>query len=60
MGRDNSYVELGETRNTTNADVISTQSGRAVVRVMKTNEERTIAEMACDLLGIRRAVEAKP
>jgi len=51
-------IELDGTQNAANASVISAPTGRVLVRVMKTDEERTIAEMACDLLGLGRALEA--
>jgi acetate kinase len=53
-------IELDETQNAANAAVVSAPAGRVLVRVMKTDEERTIAEMACELLGISRPSQAKP
>lgn len=52
-------IELDEARNAASEPVISAPTGRVLVRVMKTDEERTIAEMACDLLGIRRKAETR-
>lgn len=53
-------IELDNARNAASETVVSAPAGRVVVRVMKTDEERTIAEMACDLLGITRATETSP
>jgi len=53
-------IELDETQNAANAKVVSRPAGRVLVRVMKTDEERTIAEMACDLLGIGLKAETRP
>ncbi len=53
-------IELDEAHNAANANVISRPSGRVRVRVMKTDEERTIAKLVCDLLGIRLKAETRP
>jgi acetate kinase len=45
-------IELEEKRNAVNAGVISTAAGRVVVRVIRTDEERMIAETVCRVLGI--------
>ncbi len=43
-------IELDEARNAANAPVISTESSRATVRVIRTDEELMIAREACRLL----------
>ena len=45
-------IELEEERNTANEGVISTANGRVVVRVIRTDEERMIAETVCRILGL--------
>jgi acetate kinase len=45
-------IELEEERNTANEGVISTAAGRVVVRVIRTDEERMIAETVCRVLGL--------
>jgi acetate kinase len=45
-------IELNETRNAENAAVISTEAGRATVRVIPTDEERMIAKTVCRVLGL--------
>src|ERR1019366_166761 len=45
-------IGLEEKWNTANADVISTTDSRVVVRVIRTDEERMIAEMVCRVLGL--------
>jgi len=45
-------LDLDDTQNAANAGVVSRPTGRVVVRVMKTDEERTIAQMICDLLAL--------
>jgi acetate kinase len=45
-------IELEEKRNAANEGVISTAAGRVVVRVIRTDEERMIAETVCRVLGI--------
>ena len=42
-------VELDEARNAANAPVISTESSRATVRVIRTDEELMIARAVCRL-----------
>jgi acetate kinase len=44
-------IELEQRRNAMNASVISSATGRVVVRVMHTDEERMIAEAVCSVLG---------
>ncbi len=45
-------IELDAARNEKNADVISKDSGRVKVRVIRTNEELVIARSVCRFLGI--------
>jgi len=45
-------VELNEKRNAENAAVISPDDGRATVRVIRTDEERMIAQTVCRVLGL--------
>lgn len=45
-------VELDEGRNAGNGPLISTDSGRAAVRVIRTDEELTIAKSVCAVLGL--------
>ncbi len=45
-------VELEKQRNQTNAEIISGTSGRATVRVMRTDEEWMIAKTVCRVLGL--------
>jgi acetate kinase len=45
-------IEVDEVRNAESADVISTDSSRVTVRVIKTNEELMIAQSVCRVLGI--------
>ncbi|PYJ95617.1 MAG: acetate/propionate family kinase, partial [Verrucomicrobia bacterium] len=45
-------IELNEARNAENAPVISAQSGRVTVRIIRTNEELMIARSACRILGL--------
>jgi len=45
-------VELEEKRNTANEGVISAEASRVAVRVMRTNEERVIAETVCRVLDL--------
>jgi len=45
-------IELEENRNVANDGVISTVAGRATVRVIRTDEERMIAETVCRVLGL--------
>ncbi len=44
-------IELEEKLNMANADVISTESSRVAVRVIRTDEEWMIANMVCRVLG---------
>jgi len=44
-------IELNETRNAKNAAVISTDTGRVAVRVIRTDEELMIARSVCRVLG---------
>lgn len=45
-------IELDESRNVAHGDVISTDSGRATVRVIRTDEELMIARSVCRILGL--------
>lgn len=45
-------IALDEKRNAANESVISATAGGVAVRVMRTDEERTIAEMVCQVLGL--------
>jgi acetate kinase len=45
-------VVLEEGRNATSAGVISAEAGRVAVRVIRTDEERMIAETVCRVLGL--------
>jgi acetate kinase len=45
-------LELHETRNGENAAVISTEASRATARVIRTDEERMIAQTVCRVLGL--------
>ena len=45
-------IELEEKRNAANEGVISAQTSRATVRVIRTDEERMIAETVCRVLGL--------
>ena len=45
-------IELDQKRNAETAGVISTDGGRVTVRVVRTDEERMIAETACRVLGL--------
>jgi acetate kinase len=48
-------IELDEARNAENAEVISAQTGRVTVRVIRTDEERMIARSVCRVLGLGAA-----
>ena len=48
-------IELDERRNEQNDDVISVDSGRVKVRVIRTNEELVIVRSVCRVLGIGAA-----
>jgi acetate kinase len=50
-------IRLETTRNAGNEGVISVPSGPVEVRVIPTNEERVIAELVCDVLGLVSAKE---
>jgi acetate kinase len=50
-------IELEEKPNAANAGVISSPAGRVAVRVIRTDEERIIAEMVCGVLGIETEKE---
>jgi acetate kinase len=50
-------VEVDEERNAANAAMISTDAGRVIVRVMRTNEELMIAKTVCRVLGFVAAKE---
>jgi len=52
-------IGIDEKRNATNAGVISTQTGRVVVRVMHTDEEVMIAKSVCRILGLTIGKENK-
>jgi putative hydrolase of the HAD superfamily len=45
-------IELEERRNSANEGVISAAAGRVAVRVIRTDEERMIAETVCRVLGL--------
>ncbi len=45
-------IELDEKHNAANEDVISAVAGRVAVRVMRTNEELTIARSVCRVLDL--------
>lgn len=47
-------IELDETRNRTNAGVISVHDSRVAVRAMHTDEEWMIAKSVCRVLGLTR------
>ncbi len=47
-------IELEEKRNATNKGVISTDTSRAMVRVIHTDEELMIARLVCGVLGFNR------
>jgi acetate kinase len=50
-------IEVSETRNAENAAVISPDAGRTTVRVIRTDEERMIAQTVCRVLGLGVAGE---
>ena len=52
-------IELDEGRNTANEGVISTPSSRVVVRVIRTDEERMLAEDVCRVLNLARIGEGR-
>jgi len=45
-------VELDETRNTQSSPLISPDSGRVAVHVIRTDEEYMIAKLVCQVLGL--------
>lgn len=45
-------IELDETQNAANEGVISAVASRVAVRVIRTDEERMIAQMVCRVLGL--------
>jgi acetate kinase len=45
-------IEVDEKRNAANEGVISAAAGRVAVRVVRTDEERIIAETVCRVLGL--------
>ncbi|OLE14239.1 MAG: acetate kinase [Cyanobacteria bacterium 13_1_40CM_2_61_4] len=45
-------IELNEARNAENAPVISAQTGRVTVRIIRTDEELMIARSVCQILGL--------
>jgi acetate kinase len=45
-------IELDEKRNVANAGVISSETSRIPVRVIRTDEEWVIASMVCRVLGL--------
>lgn len=45
-------IELNESRSTANENVISTETGRVTVRVIRTDEELMIARWVCRILGL--------
>jgi acetate kinase len=50
-------IELDEKHNAANADVISTATSKVSVRVMRTDEERTIAKEVCRVLSLSSGKE---
>lgn len=52
-------IELEEKRNAANEGVISAPAGRVAARVIHTDEERTIAESVCCVLGLGTACEKR-
>jgi Acetate kinase len=49
-------IELDEKQNASNGAVISTESGRVIVRVIKTDEEWMIANIVSRVLGLSYCV----
>jgi acetate kinase len=45
-------IELDENKNKINAAMISSDASKVAARVIRTDEERMIARMACDVLGL--------
>jgi acetate kinase len=50
-------IEIEEERNASGAGVISPEAGRVCVRVIRTDEEWTIAKTVCRILGLTRERE---
>jgi acetate kinase len=50
-------IEIEEHHNAANKGVISTAAGRVVVRVIRTNEELTIARSVCRVIGLNATTE---
>jgi acetate kinase len=44
-------IELDGSRNAATAPIISTEASRTTVRVIRTDEERVIAQFTCRVLG---------
>jgi acetate kinase len=53
-------IELDQSRNATNAPVISTDAGRVAIRVIRTDEELMIAISVCHELGLDVSIEEEP
>jgi len=53
-------IELNERRNAENAPIISAQSGRVTVRVIRTDEELMIARSVCRILGLGAGNRIEP
>jgi len=53
------WIELDDGRNTANEGVISTPSSQIVVRVIRTDEERMVAEDVCRVLDLARIGEGR-
>lgn len=60
QGLDFLGIELDEQENAAQAGVISKKSSRALVRVIRTDEEWMIAKTACAVLGISVCANVKP
>jgi acetate kinase len=52
-------TKLNESRNVQNGEVLSTDTGRATVRVIRTDEEQMIARSVCRVLGLNLASEER-
>jgi acetate kinase len=50
-------IEIEEHHNAANKGLISTAAGRVVVRVIRTNEELTIARSVCRVIGLNATTE---
>jgi acetate kinase len=53
-------IELDDRRNAANEGVISTPASPVTVRVIRTDEERVIAEMVCRVLDVGEKVRIEP